>query len=282
MSWVVKCAALGLGFWMALGAQAREVYVLALGQSLAANCNEHVYGAVPGVFLLGGDGSERPAADPLEGSDCRQGSMWMPMARQMVATGLADRVVLVPVGVSGAKVNDWTPGGAAFARLQGSLVAARQRGVVFDFALWHQGEQEATTSREAYRSAMSRVMREVSVSVPVRHWLVARHSRCSGQVSPEVAEAQQELSGNPVLRRFAGPDTDRLGSAYRMDGCHLNHAGQEEMARRWVDSMHQALASSARVDKESLLHYFRWDLAALWASPPRVPSPARAQVAAAH
>ena len=79
MSLVVK-----LFIWLSLGlmsgmAGARNLHILVIGEGSAANCNEHQFATLPYVAQIGLDGSEKPAADPFEWSDCEGGSIWLPL-----------------------------------------------------------------------------------------------------------------------------------------------------------------------------------------------------------
>ena len=86
MSLVVRyvlCVLLGM---LAGTANARDLYILVLGDQSAGSCHEHVYNATPGVFLLGTDGQERPAADSSKWGNCDGGSIWMPLATHFKKT----------------------------------------------------------------------------------------------------------------------------------------------------------------------------------------------------
>lgn len=243
---------------LASAAQAKPLYILVVGDSIAANCNEHVYPAAPGVLQIALDGSEKPAADPLDWADCRRGSTWVPLGRQLIEAGMADKVIFMSIALSGTKASDWqTPEGKAYPKLQKAIGVLQQKGVKFDFAFWQQGDADIGGNAPRYTRSLRVAMHHIAMSVPIRTWLIAHQSSCHGKRDPKIAQAQSFAAMNYLMDHFPGPDTDALGSAERFDGCNLNQAGQEKMARAWLAAMQAARADSAKVQKESLLYYFK-------------------------
>lgn len=233
-----------------------QINILIIGQSVSANCNEHVYDAVNGVFQIGLDGAEIPAKDPFDWADCKAGSMWIPLGREIVKSGMADRVVFMPIGISGAKVSDWRQGGVAFPKLEKAIAVIKDKNIKFDYAFWHQGSSDIGRGR-LYGSDLSALLAYVARNVKVEKWLIAQHSSCFGKIDIPLARVQKEIGKNYVSRRFPGPDTNLLGAGYRVDGCHLNYAGQEKMAEQWLSSMQTADRLDATVQKESLIYLFK-------------------------
>lgn len=59
-------------------------------------------------------------------------------------------------------------------------------------------------------------------------WIVFQTSVCGDPgLRSEAIRAAQRRVAMGLPRGLIGPDTDRLGDAYRSDGCHFNAAGRE-------------------------------------------------------
>ncbi|MEZ5532071.1 MAG: sialate O-acetylesterase [Steroidobacteraceae bacterium] len=216
---------------------AHSLVLVTLGQSNSANAGAGPFGTSAGVYnfnLL--DGRCYEARDPLLGAGGRGGSVWMPLARQIVESELAASVIVAPIGLGGTRVEGWAPGGALSGRITGLLESMEQSGLPVHAILWHQGESDHATGRDAYEAAflaMVRAIRGAGWAAPV---YVARATRCGDSVSPSVRAAQTELGIRfPSLGLRPGPDTDVLvGSVWR-EGCHFTHAGLVRHAGLWYE-----------------------------------------------
>ena len=214
-----------------------EIKILIIGQSISSNCNEYVYGPVDNVFQIGKDGVLKAARDPFEWADCSKGAMWMPLGKKMIEAGIARKVIFMPIGVGGTRVEDWQEGGAAFSKLQNAISLMQVRGLSFDFAFWHQGSSNIGMEKAVYAERLRSVLDYVSSKVAIKRWLIAVHSRCSGAYDSGIEFAQILVGNAPQLNRYPGPNTNLLGNEYRYDTCHLNQKGQEKMASMWLESV---------------------------------------------
>ena len=218
-----------------------ELRILVIGQSIASNCNEHVYTAVDNVFQISKDGSIKAASDPFEWADCKQGSIWIPLGKKIIEAGLARKVTFMPIGVSGSKVEDWQEGGPAFGKLNSAIGLIQAQGINFDLAFWHQGSSNAGMDRASYMWRLGSVIDYVNSKVKINRWLIAAHSRCWGVYDQNIESAQLTIGNAPDLNRFLGPNNNLLGDEYRTDTCHLNEKGQEKMASMWVESVRSVI-----------------------------------------
>lgn len=219
----------------------QELRILVIGQSISSNCNEYVYGPVDNVFQVGIDGTVKAASDPFEWADCRNGSMWMPLGKKIIEAGIARKVVFMPIGIAATKVEDWQVGGTAFGKLTSAIAQIQKRGMIFDFAFWHQGFSNSGTEKSVYINKVSSVLDYVDSKVKIDRWLIAVHSRCYDGYDRNIEAAQVVLGGMSELRRYPGPNNNLLGNEYRFDSCHLKQIGQEKMALMWLDSVKAAL-----------------------------------------
>jgi hypothetical protein len=255
MSSVVKTI-LGLVLVLLPGlASARDIYVLVVGDQSAANCHSRMYGPVEGVYLLGEDGKERQAADPLTWSDCRAGSIWMPVAARLKQQPGVDKVVLLPVAVNGATAEDFNIGAAA-ARLSAALTAAKLRHIRFDYALWQQSMPDRSTPGNLYMNQMRKVIKSASLKITIDRWLVGSEG-CSDTPLSDVARAQVKLAKQVLLNRFPGPIDVRLDSHAQLPDCRLTAVGQETMARYWFNAIRRADQLDRHYEHEALISLFK-------------------------
>lgn len=219
---------------------ARELRILVIGQSISSNCNQHVYGPIDNIFQIGKDGNVKPARDPFEWADCDKGSMWMPLGKRIIDSGMAQKVVFMPIGVGATSVRDWQADGRAFGKLNAALDLAAKEGIRFDAVLWHQGSADYGMARSEYTDRLLSVISYVNGKVQAGRWLVGVHSRCSGRYDANIEAAQRFVGEAPAEKRYLGANTNVLGNEFRFDECHLNQMGQEQMAGMWLEALRNA------------------------------------------
>ncbi len=215
----------------------RALVLVTLGQSNAANSGDGRFGPERGVYNFNlFDGRCFEARDPLLGAGGDGGSVWIPLASQIIESELASSVIVAPIGLGGTRVEDWAPGGKLSGRFARLTREISRSGLRVHAILWHQGESDRGTRPEAYRAAFLAMVRDMRSSGSTAPIYVARATRCGDSVSREVNEVQAELGlGHPELGLRAGPDTDKLiGSVWR-DGCHFTRAGLVRHAGLWFD-----------------------------------------------
>lgn len=216
---------------------ARELNVLVLGQSISANCNEFKNPGFPGVFQYSLDGfTLKPASDPLELADCKLGSIWIFLGELLIKNKIAEKVNFFVASVQATKIADWQLDGHAFSKVSPLLKSAADHKIEFDYGLWFQGSSDYHTSAGEYYSSFLNLTKNIRVLIPVKRWLIARHSYCFGRMNPDVESAQSDLGHRFYNRFFPGPSTNGLERLDRFDDCHLSHSGQLLMAKRWYES----------------------------------------------
>lgn len=220
-----------------------DLRILIVGQSISANCNQFVYGPSPNVFQIGLDGNVKAASDPFEWADCKTGSMWMPLGQKIIESGVAKKVTFMPIGVGGSGVADWQQDGKSFPKLESAIKLIKEKGLVFDFAFWHQGSSNIGGNKTDYANRLASVVGYINGNVQINRWLIALHSRCWGMYDAGIEESQRIFGMAPEAHRYLGPNTNLLGNEFRVDTCHLNRDGQELMATKWLESMNAALSN---------------------------------------
>lgn len=219
-----------------------QLRILVVGQSIASNCNEALYGPVEHVHQIGKDGALKAARDPFEWADCDKGSMWMPLGKLIIEKGLAKSVVFMPIGVGGTRVQDWQSGGRAFPKLDEALALIKKENLVFDAAFWHQGSSDHGMAGAEYAERLNAVIAYVNERARIGQWLIGVHSRCWGRYDANVEAAQRSVGAASAQGRYPGANSNLLGNEYRFDECHLNRQGQEQMAAMWLEALRNARA----------------------------------------
>ena len=165
----------------------------------------------------------------------------MPLGKKLIDSGIARKVIFMPIGVSGSKVEDWQASGAAFKKLNSAISLIQGQGIAFDFAIWHQGSSNIGMEKSVYMARLGSVIDYVNERVKINRWLIGVHSRCFGNYDRNIESAQMEIGNMPKLKRFIGANNNLLGDEYRTDSCHLKKSGQDEMASMWLESVKSAI-----------------------------------------
>ena len=212
----------------------RLMVALLIGQSNASNYGE-TRGTAPPEAVNFYRGKCYAARDPLLGADGTRGSVWSRMATKLIARGAFDRIVLVPVGVGGTAIEDWTPGGMLHARIETTFAFLKASGLRVTHVIWHQGENDAArgTPPDVYRSQLQELISLLTSETGVKVF-VSQATICGGPPNAAIRGAQEaviEGSGD-ALR---GLDTDQLGREWRYDGCHFSAAALERAGGLWAE-----------------------------------------------
>ncbi len=213
--------------------------LVTFGQSNIANHGNSRYAPTHEFYnfdFLSGDVFR--AEDPLLGASGDLGNVATRLADKLIERKAFNSIVLVPLALGGSTVAEWTPDGFAHRRLLVAIQRLRARDLKPTHFLWHQGESDvvAETTQSAYEYAFRRIvesLRDHGAYAPV---FVAVASRCGNDGSEHIRAAQQSLP-NPHHNIFPGPDTDKLGPAYRFDDCHFSDRGLDAHADLWVDAL---------------------------------------------
>lgn len=217
----------------------RDPFVLLVaGQSNAANHGQPRGRAGAGAYALASEGLYR-LEDPLPGASGPGGSPWSHWAALQQRSRPGAQVVVAAVAQGSSAVADWTPAGVHAQRLPAVLKTLRRQGLDVDAVVWHQGETEAWAGGDpnSYTSHLRRwiaSVRELGIRAPIFVCLTSRDGQ--GVINPAIRQAQAAV-WNHDARVFAGPDTDSLGEAFRIDGVHFNAHGLEAFARLLQQAM---------------------------------------------
>lgn len=237
---------------------AKDIYVLIVGQSIASNCNQYKFGPSSSVYQVMVNGDEEIARDPFDWADCDKGSIWIPLGELFIESGVATRVIFMPIGVKGSSIGDWSnPNSIVFKKRLHVTSLVKHKRIRFDYALWLQGSSDVGTSPINYGQNLGRLLRSISKDIPINKWLIAQHSKCGNLFDERIAEEQLRVGSAHLLGRFLGPNINALGNEFRFDGCHFNKKGQKRVARLWFDAINESERIDNLIQKETMLYYFK-------------------------
>ncbi|WP_337040806.1 NPCBM/NEW2 domain-containing protein [Emticicia sp. 17c] len=107
--------------------------------------------------------------------------------------------------------------------------------------LWHQGESDnfINLSGSTYQNNINYVINksraDFGSTVP---WVISKATLFHyDDTQADIRIAQQILGSDNANKIFPGPDTDLLGSGYRLDDVHFNSQGVIELANYWNSSL---------------------------------------------
>ena len=218
--------------------------ILTFGQSNAANSGEDLYTARGRVHVFNPmDGKFYQAADPLPGASNHEGSVWGRLGDMLVDSGESS-VLFVPIAFGGTFIKDWAPGGNCYRRLIFALHRMQIAGLRPSIMCWHQGEADANHTQittDRYVSdfiAMLKGVRSLGIDAPIYCALatLCDHGDRPFDNRDTIRRAQQRLIGMKNGIR-PGPDTDKIGTEHRRDGCHFSASGQKLAAQAWFDAI---------------------------------------------
>ncbi|WP_286272861.1 sialate O-acetylesterase [Thalassotalea hakodatensis] len=218
----------------------RAMVLLAFGQSNSGNHGDYLHKPVDGIYNLNPfDGLCYQAQDLLLGATGEQGSVWMPLAEQLIASGRTDKVLIVPFGVGGSSIERWTLTGDLSGRIKRSIDVLTKQNIKATHIVWHQGETDADkgTTSEEYIDMFGEVVEQLGPlgeNIPI---YTAVATRCWGNPNKIISTAQQQLP-QVYSNVFSGANSDSLGNDLRYDNCHFNQQGLAEHAALWFDALY--------------------------------------------
>ena len=220
----------------------RVMVALAFGQSNSGNHGETIYKPQKPVYNFF-RGRCYKAEDPLLGPTGDKGSVWSRLGDMLIAEGLYDAVILIPIGVGTTTIEQWAASGYLHPRITAAIRESKSSGLKITHLFWVQGGSEKRTSgdsknREEYKRNfmnMLQSIRALGVDAPI---FVAMATYNDTGVIPDIRAAQSELV-DPRNKIFAGPDVDALynDKKNKWEEVHLSHRGLELSTRAWLDAI---------------------------------------------
>jgi hypothetical protein len=212
---------------------AKTLVILVIGQSNAANGqgqrNVSSYGdKVINYF----DGKCFIASSPLLGNDGTAGESWTMLGNKLIASGIADRVILAPSAVGGSNIRRWIAGGDIYPIVLNAISSIKKNYKITD-VIWHQGESDYffKTTKIEYQNmfeSLVNYLRVNGISAPIFVSVASKCNEPKWVPNNSVTEAQRALP-DPRAGIYPGVDTDALLGPYdRFEGCHIDYTGQQK------------------------------------------------------
>lgn len=175
------------------------------------------------------------------------------IADALITNGKFDRVIIVPIAVSGTLVADWDTGFASN-RFAVTFKRLAQRGIVAGsnvtiVVLWGQGESDNAngTSQATYTAELNDVIAQTRAAGFNGTWFVAEQTYIIGAASAAIQAAQAAVVSHGA-GVWAGPNADALvgnvcgpsanAACRQADQTHWVDNGSYSYAAAWVTALH--------------------------------------------
>ena len=238
----------------------RTLVLVTSGQSLLCNTNPTLFTPANNTVIDNFniyDGVAYPISGALLGATnsipvglLGPGNLSARVADLLIASGIWNRVILVPIGVGGTFIVDWsaghlsTPGvggrfGVAMRRLAARGIAPATTGVTFA-NLFGLGETDSAngTSSAAWQASFATLMaNNVSAGFSGKTF-VNLETLTAGATNSTIRAAQAAVVNGTTI--FQGGDLDTLtgGTNRQVDGTHLTDSGAASAATLIYNAMH--------------------------------------------
>lgn len=192
------------------------------------------------IYNMGSDALV--GCDRFQG-DSRKGNLIPRVADTLITNGKFDRVILVPLAISGTSANDWANGvlsnriPVAMARLSARGITTSSTGVTFCIE-WGLGETDNIigTSQANFQTWTTTVRTNAVAAGFSGRFFVPQETWNAGSTSATIRAAQAALVDNTNF--FSGGDLDTLNNASRQDTTHFSDAGAASAATLIYNAMH--------------------------------------------
>lgn len=210
--------------------------LLTVGQSQAANFGERLGDERDSTWVLVGQRVHR-SGSPIPGVEGVGGSVWPRLAARLERQH-GRPVLIVPLAIGATRIREWEPSNPLGRRLQHVADDAITSGLIVSAVLFMQGEADAAagTAPEDWVRSFRTIADNLWPEGKAPPLYVATESRCY-QVPVSISLQQAQRSVVDGVSVFAGPDIDRLGPAFRWDGCHLTTAGLDSLGAWWAQTL---------------------------------------------
>lgn len=212
-----------------------SIVAIVIGQSLYANTCQDTYVATQARNLNFNisDGGCYSSAIPRLGANLdgttNRGSLITRLGDNLIAHAKCTQFIGCDMAVGGTRVAEWanvsTPPalGTSIAVMAQRL---RDAGLVATHILWGQGESDtlAGVSHNAYEAELNRVIQLFRDAGITATFYVNIETLISGNISPEIQLAQQNVVNGTTVKQGANFDTG-IPAAQRYDGTHLLATG---------------------------------------------------------
>jgi hypothetical protein len=250
---VVKFLVAVIFFLTFNSASSKTINILILQEYVSSDCRVKLSDVPDGLYQIDLLGEDQSVQFSFSQSDCFDPTVFLTLGQAMIKSGMADRVVLVPIGTLGTGLHDWLMGGRAYEKLKLAMKKANDKKIKFDYVLWDGGLIDAGFSASNYQSDVKKILKEVKLGAKAEKFIISKSVSC------KAGSAAQEHTyrWDPLYKRFAGPDIGRISREYYADKCDFTEAGKKKIAQLWLESINKADIEDRGYQKEALLYYFK-------------------------
>jgi len=171
------------------------------------------------------------------------GAIITKVADLLVTNNKFDRVILVPLAISGTPIAEWGAGGSLYDRMCVAIKRLAARGITpsvsnVTFAtVQMQGEADgvAGTSLAAYQAAVNQMIARAEGCGYSGRWFISLETWSGGVTYSTIRNAQSGLANGTKI--FVGGDLDTINGSGRTDNTHFNDTGGSSAATSTYNSM---------------------------------------------
>jgi hypothetical protein len=176
--------------------------------------------------------------------DAGYGTVVQKLADLLITNGRFDRVIIVPVGISGTPISVWANGGIladriplAMRRLASRGITPGMTGVTFAL-LWMQGEADNSggTSQASWETSFGQIKVNAIAAGFSGRIFVPKETWDGGTTSSAIQAAQVAVRDNVTV--FDGGNLDGLDNSQRQDTTHFTTNGAGNAAFTIEAAMH--------------------------------------------
>lgn len=231
-----------------INSEVRNLVLINAGQSNAINILPSAVSMTDGPaidnFNIYDGGLYSPAGKALGTNDGANGAIIQIVADLLISRHVFDRVIIVPIGISGTAISIWSDGGVladriplAVRRLASRGIAPGVTGVQFGL-LWMQGEADNSngTTQSDYQTLFGQVKANAIAAGFDGRILVPTETWDAGTTSAAIQAAQAAVRNGAMV--FDGGNLDSITNAGRQDGTHFDDVGGSSAAVLICDAMH--------------------------------------------
>lgn len=171
------------------------------------------------------------------------GAIITKVADLLVTNNKFDRVILVPLAISGSPISEWGAGGALYDRMCVAIKRLAARGITpavsnVTFAtVQMQGEADGAggTTAVAYQTAANQMIARAQGCGYSGRWFFSLETWSNGVTYSTIRNAQSGLANGSTI--FVGGDLDTINASGRTDNIHFNDSGGSTAATLTYNAM---------------------------------------------
>lgn len=163
--------------------------------------------------------------------DAGSGAIITSVADLLITNNKFDRIILVPMGLSGTPMAEWANGGVLRDRIPVAMRRLASRGItpatagVYFVRVTQQGEADKSlgTPQATYQTQYGQTVTNATAAGFIGRMFICQETWSLGTTSSAIRAAQAAVVDNVTV--FSGGDLDAITNSGRFDTTHFNDAG---------------------------------------------------------